>query len=204
MSDGSRKRGTKVSRVIDEYDLSGMGAELEAAWTGESGERTSLRDLADEFNETVLRTVLQENGISPSNFELTGTYEALQHGSGTDKTRAQRRLEREGVNVDELTSDFVTHQSIHTYLTNDRNASLPERDDDAVDRRIETINKLKGRTAVVTEASIESILPADELDRVDYDVLVDVQVVCSECGSDYAVSEILRQDGCDCGDDSNT
>ena len=47
MSNGTRKRGTKVARLIEKYELSGMGAELEAAWTGESGERTSLRDLAD-------------------------------------------------------------------------------------------------------------------------------------------------------------
>ena len=48
MSNGTQGRGTKVARLIDEYDLSGMGARLEAAWTGASGERTSLRDLADE------------------------------------------------------------------------------------------------------------------------------------------------------------
>ena len=44
---------TKVGRVIRAYDLDGMGANLEAAWTGESGERTSLRDLADEVDEAV-------------------------------------------------------------------------------------------------------------------------------------------------------
>ena len=55
---------TKVARVIRAYDLDGMGANLEAAWTGASGERTSLRDLADEFNEAVLRAALGEAGTS--------------------------------------------------------------------------------------------------------------------------------------------
>ncbi|MDB2262093.1 hypothetical protein EXE41_06475 [Halorubrum sp. SD690R] len=199
MSNESHKRGTKVARLIEKYDLSGRGAELEAAWIGDDGERTSLRDLADEFNETILRSVLKENGISLSNFEVTGTYEALRHGSGPDETRARRRLEREGVNVVELTSDFVTHQSVHTYLTDERNASLPDQSEDAVERRTETIEKLEGRTVVVTEASIESTLPDEELDRVDYDVIVDVQVVCSACGSTYDAGELLRQGGCDCG-----
>jgi predicted transcriptional regulator len=200
MSNESRKRGTKVARLIEKYELSGRGAELEAAWIGDDGERTSLRDLADEFNETILRSVLKENGISLSSFEVAGTYEALRHGSGSDETRARRRLEREGVDVAELTGDFVTHQSVHTYLTDERNASLPDQGEDAVERRTETIEKLEGRTAVVTEASIESTLPDEELNRVDYDVIVDVQVVCSACGSTYDAGELLRQGGCDCGD----
>ena len=199
MSDGTRNRGTKVARIIEKYDLAGTGAELEAAWIGESGERTSLRDLADEFNETVLRSVLEANGVSPLNFEVTGTYEALRHGSASDETRARRRLEREGVDVDELTGDFVTHQSVHTYLTDERDASLPDQDENAVERRTETIEKLEGRTAVVTEASINSTLSDEELDRVDYDVIVDVQVVCSACGSTYDAGELLRQGGCRCG-----
>lgn len=144
--------------------------------------------------------MLKENGISLSSFEVAGTYEALRHGSGSDETRARRRLEREGVDVEELTGDFVTHQSVHTYLTDERNASLPDQGEDAVERRTETIEKLEGRTAVVTEASIESTLPDEELDRVDYDVIVDVQVVCSACGSTYDAGELLRQGGCDCGD----
>lgn len=199
MSNGTGARKTKVARKIEKYDLSGLGAELEAAWTGESGERTSLRDLADEFNETILRSVLEENGISPVNFEVTGTYEALRHGSRADETRARRRLEREGVDVDELSSDFVTHQSVHTYLTDDRNASLPDQSENAVERRTGTIEKLEGRTAAVTEASINSILPEKELERVDYDVIVDVQVVCSVCGSTYDAGDLLRAGGCTCG-----
>ncbi len=200
MTDSTRSRGTKVARVIDEYELSGMGAEIEAAWTGESGERTSLRDLADEFNERVLEEALRESGVSALTFEVSGTYEALRHGSGSEETRARRRLEREDIDVDELLGDFVTHQAIHTYLTKEREATLPERDENAVDRKIESIDKLNGRVAAVTDTAIESLIPDEELERADYEVLVDVRVVCSECGSDHSVGDLLRQGGCDCAD----
>jgi len=200
MANSTRSRGTKVARVIDEYELSGMGAEIEAAWTGQSGERTSLRDLADEFNERVLKETLQESGVSALNFEVSGTYEALRHGSGSEETRAQRRLEREDIDVDELLSDFVTHQAIHTYLTKEREATLPERDENAIDRKIESIDKLNGRVAAVTDTAIESLIPDEELERANYEVLVDVRVVCSECGSDHSVGDLLRQGGCDCAD----
>lgn len=200
MTDSTRSRGTKVARAIDKYELSQMEAGLEAAWTGESSERTSLRDLADEFNERVLEEVLRESGVSALDFEVTGTYEALRHGSGSGETRARRRLEREGVDVDAILGDFVTHQAVHTYLTTDRGATLPERDENAVDRKVETIDKLQGRVAAVTDTAIQSIIPDEELERTNYEVLVNVRVVCSECGSDYPIGDLLRQGGCDCAD----
>ena len=122
---------TKVARVIREYGLEGLGARLEEAWTGVSGERRSLRDLAEEFNEAVLEAALRDAGGSPLDFEVSGTYESLQSDSNPEVTRARRRLEREGVAPESLERDFVTHQAIHTYLRNERDATLPEHDADA-------------------------------------------------------------------------
>lgn len=191
-------RKTKVARVIEKYDLEGMGARLEAAWTGKSGERTSLRDLADEFNEAVLKVVLREAGVSPLNFEVAGTYDALESESGPETTRVVRRLEREGIDPDALATDFVTHQAIHTYLTKEREASLPEDEGDPVERKIESIEKLKGRTAAVTESTVSSLGSAGRLDGDEYNVLVDIRIVCPVCGTGYPVGEFLRRGGCEC------
>lgn len=196
---------TKVGRVIEAYGLDGMGATLEAAWTGEAGERTSLRDLADEFNEAVLAAAVRETAGSSLDVEASSTYEALEDGTGSEVTRARRRLEREGVDVDELTADFVTHQAVHTYLTEDRGASLPTDEADRGERKIETIEKLQGRLSAVTESAIASLANADELDRGDYDVLVDVRAVCPNCGTDAPVGEVIRRGGCGCtAEDAST
>lgn len=195
---------TKVARVIEAYDLEGMGATLEAEWTADPGERTSLRDLADEFNEAVLEAALRDAGVSPLNVDVSSMYEALQGGSGSTATRARRRLEREDVDVDRLTTDFVTHQAVHTYLTKEREASLPADDRNLADRKVETIEKLQGRIAAVTESAIDSLASADELDRADYDVLVDVRTVCPNCGADAPVGVVIRQGGCDCVDSAET
>ena len=192
---------TKVARVIREYDLDGMGPTLEAAWTGEAGERTSLRDLADEFNEAVLEAVLRDAGVSLLNVDVSSTYEALHGESGSSATRARRRLEREDIDVDELTGDFVTHQAVHTYLTQEREATLPAADDEMADRKVETIEKLQGRVSAVAESAISSLANKGELDRGDYDVLVDVRAVCPNCGADTPVVELLRRGGCDCTTD---
>jgi predicted transcriptional regulator len=189
---------TKVGRVIETYDLDDLGARLEVAWTGETGERTSLRDLADEFNEAVLAAAVRETAGSSLDVEASSTYEALRNGTGSEATRARRRLEREGVDVDELTADFVTHQAVHTYLTEDRGASLPTDETDRAERKIETIEKLQGRLSAVTESAISSLASADELDRDDYDVLVDVRGVCPHCGADASVVDLIRRGGCGC------
>lgn len=198
MSNETSGANTKVARVIREYDLEGMGASLEAAWTGEAGERTSLRDLADEFNEAVLEAALREASVSSLSVDVSSTYEALSGDSGSSSTRARRRLEREGVDVDELTGNFVTHQAVHTYLTQERDASLPAAPDDMADRKVETIEKLQGRVSAVAESAISSLANADELDRGDYDVLVDVRTVCPNCGADAPVGELIRRGGCEC------
>lgn len=192
---------TKVARVIRAYDLDGMGANLEAAWTGASGERTSLRDLADEFNEAVLRAALDEAGASSLSVDVSSTYEAIRGDSGSSATRARRRLEREGVDVDEVSGDFVTHQAIHTYLTQEREASLPDASEDIAKRKVETVEKLQGRMSAVAESALTALANADELDRADYDVLIDVRAVCQNCGTDAPVSELIRQGGCGCASD---
>jgi len=198
MSDQVTKPNTKVARVIRDYDLSGLGTHLEEAWTGVGGERTSLRDLADEFNKRVLEAALRDVGGSTLDFEVAGTYESLRSDSKPDVVRAHRRLEREGVDPESLERDFVTHQAIHTYLTEAREATLPEDDGDAVERKVETIEKLQGRVTAVTESTISSLASSGALDRDGYDVLVDVRTVCPECGSDYSVAALFRQGGCGC------
>ncbi len=198
MADQSGGRRTKVARVIEEHGLEEMGAQIEAAWTGENGERTSLRDLADEFNQAVLEAALRETGISPMTFEVSGTYEALSHGSGSERTRAERRLEREGIDPETLSRDFVSHQAIHTYLKKDRKATLPEKDTNPIEGKIKAIEKLQGRVTAVTESSISSLASADHLNHDEYDVLVDVRVLCPDCGSDYSIGELLRSGGCKC------
>ncbi|WP_435075513.1 rod-determining factor RdfA [Halorubrum sp. HHNYT27] len=193
-------RSTKVAKVIDKYDLDGLGLQLEESWTADPETRTSLRDLADEFNEEVLRATLKGTGDLPLEFEITGTYETLSDGGGPDATRTRRRLEREGINVDELEGDFVTHQAIHTYLTKEREAELPEDDTGAIGPKIETIEKLQSRLEAVIQTALATLVSAGTLDRSDYDVLVDVRTVCPACGSGAPVGELLREGGCGCGE----
>ncbi len=63
------------------------------------------------------------------------------------------------------------------------------------DRKVETIEKLQRRVSAVSESTLSSSANAGELDRSDYDVLVDVRAVCPNCGADAPVGELIRRGG---------
>jgi len=205
MATEENRRRTKVERLIDEYGLDAWGDRLEAKWLGERGERRSLRELAREFNVAVLDATLREAGHSPIDADLRSTYRTLSDEDvpRADEVRKRRQLERDGVDVDALRSDFVTHQAVHTYLTRVRDAELDRDDGDTVERRRETIQRLEGRTGVVTESALEDLVEADVLRDREYEVLVSVTVVCDDCGADYTVTELFESGGCDCEREGN-
>ena len=193
------KPASKVARVIDAYGLDGLGAELESAWTGEDGERTSLRDLADRFNRDVLDAAVREAGNTATEYDVEATYRVLTDDSvsNADTMRKERELERDGVSVEQVRRDFVTHQAIHTYLTDYRDAKLEEQGVDP-DAKIDTLERLEGRTAAVAESTLSSLIDADEVSRRDYELFVEVRTVCEDCGSDYTLVDLIAQGGCDC------
>ena len=194
----SSNAGTKVARCIEKYDLPEMGPTLEARWTGESGERTSLRDLAEIFNRTLVEAALRDVDTRPLSVDVGGIYEALRHGSNTERLRAERRLEREGVDAEALTADFVSHKAVHTYLRRNRGASPPASTATTVENRIQTIEKLEGRVAAVAEAAVSGVPAAEDADTPAYEVLVDVKSVCTACGETYSVRDLLTRGGCRC------
>jgi len=190
---------SKIARVIETYELGNLGTELEAAWTGAAGDRTSLRDLADRFNQAVLAAALDMATVSHNEQEVQRLYEGLTSDTATTTVAARRELERSGIDVDAVTTDFVTHQTIYTYLTEVRSATLPADDRDRTEQRIEAIEKLQGRLHSVADSTLTTLANGDELDHDEYEVLINVQLLCPLCGASTPLKELLRDGGCSCG-----
>ncbi len=198
---------TKVRRVIDSYGLDGLGDELAARWIGDGYERESLRSLADRFNTRVLAASMEAAGLSPLDGEVENTYRLLtdEEVSAGMRTQVSRRLERDGLDPDAVQSDFVSHQAIHTYLTGDREIEPPEADDgDRLNADKETIQRLRSRLEAVTENTVGRLDTTDRLDVGAFSVLVDLQVVCADCGATYEIDELFDQGGCDCDPSDNS
>ncbi|MFB6070021.1 MAG: rod-determining factor RdfA [Halanaeroarchaeum sp.] len=202
MSDETQSGGvsrSKVARVIDDYDLAGLGEELERKWTRED-DRSSLRELATLFNRRVLEAALRDAGRTVSPHEVEHVYTLLTADDVTEGARVQKRreLERDGIDVDAVEADFVTHQAMHTYLRDVRGASLERDDRDPVESARETLERLRSRTVAVLRETVERLRDTDRVEAGDVDVYVEMRVHCEDCGADQDVAAFLENGGCEC------
>ncbi len=197
---GSRPK-SKVARVIRDYNLQGMEEQLKAEWTGEYGERTSLRDLAVKFNKAVLEAAIRDSDSSITEADLNSLYRTLTDDdvSSGDRIRKRRELESLGVDIERVESDFVTHQAVHSYLTDYLDVELPDRTGEITEQKAELLERLQGRTLAVANSTVDRLVNSENITDRSYEVIVDVRIVCSDCGSDYAAGELFRQGGCSCG-----
>lgn len=206
-SPGSTPSGRfKVERVVERYDLGEMPDILASRWQGEGDDAASLRTLAREFNLAVLRRGLDDADHAVSEPELETIYAVLSgnEGSGADRTTVRRDLERRGVAVEQLEGDFVTHQAVHTYLTKGRGITKSTDDTDPIERARNTIDRLRSRTAAVTESELERLESASAVTIGSTDVIVNVRVTCRDCGAYTNITDILDAGGCDCEESSTS
>ena len=174
---------------------------MEDRWTGDGVERTSLRDLADYFNKRLLERALIDAGMSALDSDVSTTYRDLTDDDVSTgvRTDTRTRLDSNGIDVDDLESDFVSYQAIRSYLTEYRGAEYRRlSDEEKVEKDIESIQRLMTRTLSVTEERIEKLTRTGRIDADGVEVLLDVQVLCESCGRQYSVSEFLDERGCDC------
>ncbi|MFB6188314.1 MAG: rod-determining factor RdfA [Halapricum sp.] len=195
----------KVARLIEAYELGEFGAELESKWLGRDGERTSLRDLAETFNKRLLERAMVQKGMSTVENDVDTLYRNLtdEDVSSGVRTDTRNRLERRGIAVDELASDFVTYQAIRSYLQDWRGASYDGlSDEEKIRKDIDSIQRLMTRTTSVAEDRIEKLQRTGRLDGDGFEVLIGLEVLCQGCGTQYDVTEFIEQGGCDCQNDT--
>lgn len=189
--------GCKVDRVTGEYDLAAVDEWLVEEWQ----DGTSVRKLTEALNEDLVGTRLAAVDADRFEWSRTPVYEAL-HTDDLDEPEAieiRRELDRAGIDVEELSSDLVSHQTVYRHLTNCLGASASEEKTPEERRQTarDRVYALQQRTTLVTESTLESLQAADATEIGDPDVLVDIQVVCRDCGRSMDFEHVLT-DGCDC------
>ena len=193
----------KVQKVIQQYDLNSMGTELESRWLGEGTESSSLRDLAAYFNCEVLKSALNDTERPQFNGGVKNIYRLLtdDNVSRGEQIRVQKSLEREDINVERLTDDFVTHQAIHTYLTKGRDVEKSESTGDRLKSARKTIHRLRSRLIAVSETTLSNLRETNVITLGSFDVFVNISVHCTDCGSHMSISELFNNHGCECNAD---
>ena len=191
---------SKVARLLEEYDLEGFGAEMEARWTADD-DRMSLRALADLLNERLLERTLLDAGASAPPSDVGTTYENLTADGVSTGVRmdTRSRLERAGVDVEELERNFVTYQAVRTYLREWRGAEYERHSDtEKVEKDRRSIQRLLGRTRSVVEDRIGKLRDTGRIAVGPIEVVLDLRILCQACGSQYPVTELLERGGCEC------
>lgn len=199
-SDETAGRRYKVQRLIEEYDLDGVGEELERRWTAEGTERSSLRELAEDVNERVLEARLDHAGMTALDGEAENLYRLLMADAVSDgvRTEAERRLEREGIDVDRLRADFVTYQAVRTYLRRCRGAEYEPSRTNQVEGVAEDVERMVGKTDAVVEDKLRGLRDTDRITLGPFRTSTRVQVTCTDCGTRLDVGELLDSGGCGC------
>ncbi|AXR77327.1 hypothetical protein AArc1_0986 [Natrarchaeobaculum sulfurireducens] len=191
----------KVGRNRDQYGLGDLDDELVRFWTDRTEDRYSTRDLAQHVNEQILRAALDDAGLQYKEGEVANTYRLLTDDDVSSGTRVQTRkeLERDGVPVEDVERDFVSHQTVYNHLTDCLEASLESpSDEERLERSRDKLGALRNRTSAVTEDTIAQLVRNDVLDIGEFDVLVSVSVTCKDCRQQYTVRDLLERGGCDC------
>lgn len=194
-------RRYKVGRVLAEYGLLDLHNDLSELWLGDDGEEMSLRELADHINIAILQQAMETAGVEPLEGEAANAYRLLTDDdvSVGVSTQQRNRLDRAGVDVESLEADFVTHQAVHTYLTSVLDVSKERGGDaDPIEKHEQRVQRLRSRTEAVTENSLSELTGADDFALGEYNVVVDLQVYCRGCESQFDVAELFRRGGCNC------
>lgn len=192
----------KVATVIHQYNLDYLTNELVDYWTRDDDERRSLRELADYFNKEVLRAAMEKTEMSTLNGEVSNTYRLLTADDVSTgvRTQAETSLERNGINPEQLRQDFASHQAIHTYLTKHQGVEIQSgtTKQERLASTETTIQRLKSRLIAVAEKRLRSLRDNGTITLGTLSVLVDIRVVCEDCGTHTDVSTLLSKRGCDC------
>jgi len=199
----------KIGRIIDEYDLETLDADLERR---RREEEASLRDLAARTNRCILEAAIERESQSvfEAEDELFGAIDrdeavaAIYAALADDETRPDRRarvrtrLEQVGIDVDGIKRDWVTHPTVRSHLREcldiDTSRDCRLDSDDALD----TIEWARSRCIAIVGRTLERLQGGNSLSITDADVSVSIRVTCRNCNESYSPARLLSRGGCAC------
>ena len=190
----------KVGTASRHWELDSVHDELATEWR-EKG--ASVRELTDRFNRRLLRAGFRRADRTPIDGEIKNLYRVLTDDDvdAGSRTQARERLRRNGVPIETIEADFVSHQTVYRHLRNCLGVSYEPEGRTAEDRTEnwrERISALRARTATVADRGVGSLSDSGALDVGSFDALVDVNIICNDCGEFYEFEELLERGGCEC------
>lgn len=128
------ERCCKVGRIAEKYDISPgisedtLDEQLERRWLGEDEyPETSLRALVDWLHKHMMRTRYTDHGRSTLEPHLESDYEVLHRDEDDNYQAILSDLKSDGIDGDELLSDFISPSTMYRHLTQCLNVEKSEK-----------------------------------------------------------------------------
>lgn len=196
----------KYTRVARSYGITAKVQRFGEEWQDPDG--MSLRTIAREYNKTVLQRVLREVDEPPLSGEVDNLYGLLNGDDDISKgaqKRAEDRLRKFEVNVDQLKADFISYRTVDRHFKECEGREKRERDDeDSTTVAINRIRRMQSRLEAVAEKTVLESAAEETVSEGDFDVSVGVTVTCRDCNQQYLVSEYLEEGCSECQTDERT
>ena len=186
----------KVGRKAEAYNLADLDAELETRYVTEDA---SLRDIADHINTRIV-----ESRLRNVDADITGDPASIYTALTSDDVSAERRatirdqLVFADVDIGQLTSDFVSHQTARAHLRKCMDVDTSRSGVDSRDDALDMIEWARERDSEIIERVIQRLGRIDELHFGNYDVSHSVRITCYDCGTSYRPEELLERGRCEC------
>ena len=115
------------------------------------------------------------------------------------RTDTETKLSEHGIDPEQLKREFVSYQTLRTYLKEYQDAEYDEiSDEEKIDKDMQMIDRLVTRSQSVATDRIEKLISTDRISASNLEVFVDMNVLCTDCGTQYSIDEYLEARGCDC------
>ena len=191
----------KIGRMSGKYDREDLSRKI-GEWRTMSDSPSSLRQLTTKFNKALLRAAVEDAGMSPISGETDNYYRLLtgEDVSAGDHVQIRNRLQKHEIDADELRSDFVSYQTINRHLKNclEVDDSNPREEGFQAENAIKRIRALRNRTQAVIENTLHQLNNNSKITSDDLEVLINISIICNECGSRVGIDQIANGEGCNC------
>lgn len=199
--------GCKVGRSIEKYNLVGLNEELARRHADEDA---SLRDLAAFVNQRILATAIAEAGSLDAETEVFGAMDSDEavrriYARLTDETtpieretRVRMRLKQDGIEIDRIEADWVTHPTIRTHLRSCLGHDTSPSPGIDPEGAHQTIEWARSRCRGVVERTIERLQASNHVSITRPDVAVTIRITCMECQETYRPIDLIAATRCGC------
>ena len=189
----------KLGRVIDKHGLHDFHDRLPAMWLGEDGySETSVRRLAELVNIKVIHSHLEDAIDDPIDGEAEDILKRLKSEDPDKQIGQEQRLEKLGIDPEELRNEFISHQSMYRYLTVALELEKEEDMSNIKEETLRSFRNLSEKQKLIAENKLKTLSNNDELDvdPEDIDVTILMYQNCSECFEQHSVLEFAEHGGC--------